>query len=787
MHQKLFYSVIFLLLIVGLHAQNSTISGKVLSKDGQPAEFVTVGLKGTKICTLTDGAGLFRFPQLPAGSYTVVMSNAGIIESEQTLDLGDNEQKDLGTVTLEKAARELDEVTVNAVRNQNEIPVAIGKMNIKPMDLPQSVASIGKEVLEQQQTQNMSDALKNFNGVYLMGNTGGVQQEIAARGFALSSSNTFKNGIRFNNGILPEMSSLEKVEIMKGSSAVLFGNVAAGGVLNLVTKKPTYTTGGEISMRAGSYDLYKPMIDLYGVLDQKNQAAFRLNTTYQNSGSFRDNVKSDRIYFNPSLAVKLSPKNEVLIEGDYLKDKRTSDFGVGAINYALIDIPRERFLGAAWSYNNTEQKSLTASLTHRFSRNWQIKSTNGLQQFENELFGTMRPNSNNQYIKESGKWIRGLQRTTISEQYLTSQLDLTGKFNTGNVKHNLLIGADIDGYSTNTTAYNNLNRYDSINVFNLDLYKQRNDIPDLTKRISTETPQTRGGAYIQDLVDFGKIKLLAGARFSYLETGSKIFTYATGTFSRTIQYDHATTPRIGAIYQPSKKLSIFGSYANSFTPNTGVDISGKQLAPSYINQVEAGIKSSILKDKLTANITAYQIRNSNLAQTSLINGNTNTNIKELAGEVTSKGVEVDIMTRSFNGFMVIAGYSYNETRYTKSNTYIVGSLLRYNPMHTANSSIYYTVQSGKARGLNLGLSCLYFGERQAGRSTRVTVENDTYKLITLPAYTLLDASLGYTYRQTTIRFKASNLLNALSYNVHDDNSVNPIEPRQFSTTISYKF
>ena len=98
-----------------------------------------------------------------------------------------------------------------------------------------------------------------------------------------------------------------------------------------------------------------------------------MTTTYENAGSFRDQVNSERIYFNPSVAFKLSKSTNLVVEGDYLKDRRTADFGVGAINYKLIDIPRSTFIGAAWSRYNTEQKSATATLTHRFNRNWQIR------------------------------------------------------------------------------------------------------------------------------------------------------------------------------------------------------------------------------------------------------------------------------------------------------------------------------------------------------------------------------------------------------------------------------
>jgi iron complex outermembrane receptor protein len=555
-----------------------------------------------------------------------------------------------------------------------------------------------------------------------------------------------------------------------------------------VTKKPTFTNGGELTMRAGSYGYYKPSVDVYGVAGSKGKAAWRMNAAYEDSRSFRQQVSANRVYINPSFQVMLGKKTDVLIEADYLKDNRTADFGTGTINYELIAIPRDRFIGVNWSYYKTEQKSSTVTFTHRFNRNWQIKNVSSVQTFNNELFSNVRPNSNGQFVQANGNWMRGLQKIVTDDQYMISQLDLTGKFYTGCVRHNLLIGGDVDDYQTGVTAYNVLKKYDSVNVFEPGKYKERNDIPDLTRNTRTRTPIRRAGFYVQDLMDLcGKLKLLAGVRLSYLETGSKVLTYSNNSLAESKQYDFAPTPRLGLVYQPGKKMSVFGSYASSFSPNTGVDVNGKSLAPSYFKQYEAGIKTNIFKDLLSANVTAYQIINDNLAQTSLANGNTNTNIKELAGEVTSKGVEADVMSKNFYGFSVIAGYSYNETRYTRSNTYIVGSMLRYNPNHTANASVYYVFQNGPLKGLGTGISCLYFGERMAGRSTRVTVADDPYKLITLPAYTLLDVNLSYHVRNLTLRLKISNMTNALSYNVHDDNSVNPIAPRQYLATIGYKF
>jgi len=780
---------ILLVFIPGLaFAQTGSINGKVNTSEGKPAEFVNVGLLGTKKSATTNAGGEYTIADVAAGKYTLKVSTIGLQSQEKEIEIISGQTLTV-EFTLTETTQQLKEIVVEAAKSNNERPVSIGKIAIKPLDLPQSIAVIDKTILEQQQSVGLNDVLKNVNGVYLMGNTGGTQEEIAGRGFAFTSSNTFKNGVRYNNTTMPEITALESVEIMKGSSAILFGNVAPGGVINLVTKKPLFKNGGEVTMRTGSFDYYKPSIDVYGVLNDSKTTAYRVNTVYERSHSFRDVVNAERFYINPSFVFKLTKKLDILVEGDYLRDNRTNDYGVGTINYELIDIPRNTFIGAKWSYNKTEQKGISTGITYHLNDSWELRNVTAFQKYENDLFGTLRPNNNSQLVGTNGTWKRGVQRTGINEEYMMSQLDLTGRFSTGFLKHNLLLGVDADKYYTKTTAYKTLSSYDSVNVYDVDKYKQRNDIPDLAVNTNTVTPVKRAGAYIQDLISITKkIKLLAGVRITYLESFSDVYTVSTNSTTKSRLFDHAVTPRFGLVYQPFTTTSVFASYANSFALNTGVDINGDALPPSFINQYEVGIKNDFFKGFVSTNVTVYQIVNSALAQMSMENNNTNTNIKELAGEVTSTGLELDLSSRPINGISFIAGYSYNDTRYTKTNTYIVGSRLRYNPSHTANASVYYTIGgNSKLNGLSFGIGGFYVGDRVAGRSTRVNVANDAYKLIELPDYFLLDASVGYTKNHFSIRVKMSNILDVLSYNVHDDNSVNPIAPRAVMSTISYKF
>ena len=192
---------------------------------------------------------------------------------------------------------------------------------------------------------------------------------------------------------------------------------------------------------------------------------------------------------------------------------------------------------------------------------------------------------------------------------------------------------------------------------------------------------------------------------------------------------------------------------------------------------------------MSLNVTGYRIINSDFALSAINPPAAVPAAKELVGEVTSKGVEIDVTTKSIHGLFFIGVYSYNDTRYTKSNKHNnsvkEGDRLRYNPSHTANASIHYIFPATTwLHGFSVGAGAFYVGDRVAGRNNTAT--NPTYKLMTLPDYTLLDLSAGYSAGKYSVRFKLSNVFNNLSYNVHDDNSVNPIAPRQFAATLTYK-
>src|SRR6218665_707319 len=732
-----------------------------------------------------------------------------------------------------KKGETLNEVLITA--NKPKKPIEAARSGIKVMDLPQSVQIVGSEIIEQQQAIRLSEVVKNLNGVYVGSARGGAQESFFSRGYDMSANNMFKNGFRYNAGSIPEVSSLEKVEFLKGGSALLYGNVAPGGIMNLVTKTPKFTQGGEVSMQLGSYAYYKPSIDFYGPLNKS--IAYRFTGSYENSESFRDYVKNERIYVNPSFLFHLSDKTQITLQGDYLSADWTPDFGTGIYGKTILDLPRNEFFGALWSTANTKSSSASMLFNHDFNKNWKLNFNSSYQYYRRTQTSTAQLST----IDASGNWKRGLTKSDAAENIFGDQLSLQGTFNTGEIKHQLFTGVDYENamapsytfgfYAPGKPADLLTTEATAINLYTYNYSTQSTVIPYPTRTTQlTNTETQRFGAYFQDLVSINKyIKVLAGLRWSWQEseatTTKEVIEKKNNVNVITTAYENAMpvtgakainkafSPKAGLVVQPTKDLSLFASYSNSFTPNTGTTVDSKPLDPSITDQYEVGVKKDFWKGLLSTNVTVYQITNNNLAQTApyLADGvtqNVNTNIKELVGATKGKGVEIDITANPVEGLNIMAGYSYNETKVSKSSgtngSLVVGDVLARTPRNTANLSFFYKLQSGLFKGVTFGAIGNDIGDRTGGWNddylwTAVTPTPTNPKPD--PAYTItirdrdiplegsvtVDASLGYEWRKFSILCRLSNITNELNYTVHENYSVNPIAPRQVMTSLRYKF
>lgn len=716
----------------------------------------------------------------------------------------------------------IEDVNIRKTGNPNKATPMSIKSNLTVMETPQPIAIITHDIIEQQQSKQLSDVLQNVNGMYITSSRGNSQDSFGGRGFALGNDNIFKNGSRVNSGVFPEVSGLERVEVLKGANAMLYGNTAAGGVINMITKKPRFDFGESVGLNAGSWNSYKPTVDFYGPLTKN--IAFRVNGAYEYAESFRDVVQSEKYYFNPSFLFNLSPKSQLIVEADYLKNDFTPDFGIGAIenkdkSYSLnTGLDRSAFLGTDWQYQNVEQVSTNVTFNHKFSENWSLNSTASYQNYTKDYFSTERVQWG--YATASPNrlsWNRPLNRTYNEQNYTSAQINLNGEFNTGKINHKVLVGTDADyGVADSYTYFNPTNNknYGTSYFYGTNggsdlLYLDNpstwagGSMPESQKLEKTRINTRRIGAYAQDFISLTKeFKVIAGLRWSYIENmptlNTKFKTNLKSEVNNSATSDQAISPKAGLVYTPNENLSVFATYTNSFIANTGQTIYNEALKPTTVDQYEIGAKKNIWNNAVAINLSLYQIINQNSYQTALFTAsgaaNVDSNFKEFVGKMRSRGVELDITGNPTSNLSIIGGISYNNSVYLDTPEkigYVEKQRLVRTPATTANLSLFYTFTQG-IKGLKIGASAYYIGDRLAGWNDTKTganslvARNGVSRVFEVKDYTTVALSAGYEWKKFMIQAKVGNLFDVENYNVHENYSVNPITPRNFYFTLTYK-
>lgn len=729
----------------------------------------------------------------------------------------------------------IEDINLHKTGNPNQARPLSTKSNLTIMENPQPIAIVTHEIIEQQQAKQLSDVLQNVNGMYVTSSRGNSQDSFGGRGFILGNDNIFKNGSRINSGVFPEVSGLERVEVLKGANAMLYGNTAAGGVINMITKKPRFNFGGSIGLNGGSWNTYKPTVDVYGPLSKN--VAFRVNGTYEYAESFRDVVQSEKYYFNPSFLFNLSEKSQLIVEADYLKNNFTPDFGLGSItekdqSYRLNDgVSRNVFFGTDWQYQNVQQASTNVTFNHQFNERWSLNATASYQNYTKDYFSSERV----QWIYDTKdknvdpnrlSWKRPFGKTYNEQNYTSAQVNINGEFNTGKINHKVLIGSDADysqadAYTYNVTAPTNLLYLDDPSTWG------NVDMPNSTLTTRNRINTRRIGIYAQDFISLTKqLKVIAGLRWSYIENMPTLTTRFNSNekfeVSNSSTSDNAFSPKVGLVYAPNENLSVFATYTNSFASNSGYTsdqfntvntnqlpadiqnqlntLSRQSIKPSTVDQYEIGVKKNFWNNALAVNLTAYQIMYNNYYQTywfiptSTPNAapvnSTDTNLKEFAGNMRSRGVELDITGNPTENLSIIGGFSYNNSVYidTPEKGYVENQRLVRTPATTANISVFYKF-TNYVKGLKVGAGVYYIGDRIAGwndtKSTNTTRNNVT-RMFDLKDYTTVSLSVGYEWKKFSVQGRVGNLFDVVNYNVHENYSVNPIMPRNYYFTLTYK-
>jgi len=259
-------------------------------------------------------------------------------------------------------------------------------------DIPQSIQVVPRQVIEDQQAQDIDEIVRNVSGVNLSNSAGAIAEFFNIRGFGGTVlQNGFRRGVSFE---LLDTTNIERVEVLKGPSSVLFGQLEPGGIINVITAEPLAEPSYSLEFQAGSYDFYRPSVDLSGPLNDDRSLRYRLNASYLNSGSFRDFTNIERYFVAPVLAWDLSESTRILLNAEFLQDTRPRDRGLVAIGTEVADIPISRRLGEPFDEDNTEQWRAGIRFEHDFNEDWSVQSnfqltSSNIESFNTEVYGVV--------------------------------------------------------------------------------------------------------------------------------------------------------------------------------------------------------------------------------------------------------------------------------------------------------------------------------------------------------------------------------------------------------------
>lgn len=708
-------------------------------------------------------------------------------------------QKVNDTIKKEKTIEEVE--LFGERKKQPEGLEVITRLPLKTRDQIQSISVISYKVIEDLGGLTVTDVAKNIPGVTQFGSYGGTRESMSIRGYR--GVPVLKNGVQMDSdfrtgAMLTDMQGVESIQVIKGSAAVTQGIGdglgSAGGVINVVTKVPKFIDQTNVGFRYGSWDFYRPTIDFQRVLDSQGKIAVRLNAAYQDNNSFRRFIHTDRIYVNPSIAIRPDDKTEVVVEMDYMHNNTTPDRGT--VNLAKGDVeaiyrmPGRKFLGFSTDNAKMETFNFSTTATRKLTDKLKLRAAFMSSSYQADIVGAaLAPIDRKNPTEIRNRSLTKSEREDINKVF---QFDFIGAdVTTGFMKHTFQVGFDWKESNVTTKSYKG-KVVDQINVLN----EINNILPsainsnsfvlvDKDPIVNAVTPTI--GLMAQDVITFNKyIKAHLGIRYSRLNGSDKETSYAWN-------------PSLGIMISPIENMNVFGSYTSTTSLRVANNplLNGGTVGPSTTKQWEAGIKSDWLNEKLRFNVTLFNINTDNLSYEILAGeAGTGTGKYAIAGELKRKGVEVELIGKILPNLQVMTGWAYVDAQYQNSPSFVSGSAPLNTPKHTANAWLNYKFSTGALEGLDLGAGIYYVGTRPVDDYKYITASNTHVngtqpdeKPFNMPQYTTVDAQVGYAFKKGLgLRVFFNNIFDTVGYNSYFRGGyIDQIQPRNFSVQVNYKF
>ncbi|MBC2385208.1 TonB-dependent siderophore receptor [Pseudomonas sp. WS 5106] len=592
-------------------------------------------------------------------------------------------------------------------------------------ETPQSISVVTKDAVEDIGATRLQDALDYAGGVGRANNFGGQGlTTFTVRGF--TTGEFYRNGFPINRGYpnMPDANTIERLEVLRGPATMLYGRGDPGGTFNVVSKQPlperTVTLGSQLSdqgMRRGT-------LDASGPLDDEGRLAYRLNVVGEGGDTFRDHVETERYGVTPVITWQATEDTKLIFEGDFMRNNHPLDRGLTRYANQKGTPSRDTFWGEkdiGKLHNDNSMAQLR--FEHLLNDNWTLGG--GFQWLDGTLQGNaIEANS----LAADGRTLsRNFNYRKLEWTDKDTQLNLTGHFSTGGFEHTLLTGVEFEDYDYKSIIQRSSGAAGTypIDIFN-PVYGQPRPALTRTPTHDKENLKTYA-AFVQDQVALTeRLKVLAGARFERFE--HDYHTYVPGGKSWEAS-DNAVTPRVGVTYDLTETVAVYADAARSFKPNTGASRQGGGFEPEKGKSYEMGIKWEALDHALSVDAAIYQIEKKNVLTTDPVDST----FSVAAGQVRSRGFDLNVAGNLTPEWRVIGGYAYVDAEVTKDNSIRVGSRLANIPRSSFSLLNVYEFQDGALKGLGLGAGSKYVAER-VGQTSNTPFSMGAYTVVDLLSY-----------------------------------------------------
>ncbi len=621
-----------------------------------------------------------------------------------------------------KSSNKPTEIVITA--KGQSISSSATRLAIPTHESPRTVETVTKDDLPDANPSRIENHFSYVPGVTAGISQGGLSTSAVIRGFGTTGGQVFVNGYKDNERFyVRDLSTVERVEILKGHSSVLYGSGSPGGTLNYITKHPVSREINTATITLGNRDLKRLSLDKGGLLKDDDSVSYRLVATAQDAEHFYDNASNDRWVIAPSMRWKLSDRDEVRLDLEVAHTNTPFLFGtVYAKGQFLFDK----------SYIDPRAKSdrdfynLRSVWNHSFSDKWSLHTSLASYHTKRDdlLIGF--------FYKTDEETLRGYYRDVQDDytQY-TTRTELRGVNLGRKNNHNIIIGIEKNKDSGAITA----NR---ITDFTLDVHNPQFDT-DFRQLTGQERKYTiknaEAGIYAIDKIDLNSAwNLLIGGRYSAYETNF------IEDSDNKLRDQHTTSKSVALNYHPSPSLALYGSIAQSFSPNSGQDRNNNFFDPKEAVQYELGVRMSSNDKKHAFHAALYQIDQDNLLTSDPIDRD----YKILVGAKRHRGLETAITSQLSSQVNVTANYSYLDARITKNNDGLAGNTALNAPKHSGAVRLSYKPASLPKMTAHVGMVAV--GKRQG----------DSKNTFTVPGYGRIDIGAQYKHHKTTYSLNIAN-------------------------------